>query len=530
MAGILTQTLGRTPRRSLGGRALACLCTLTWIGLSVSTAHAENLPELDAQELTQRLAALAESVHYGGLMVASGDTLRQSVVVIAGSLDIQSGGALAGDAWIVNGRLILTGRAAVLGSLDLVNSETYLSHEARITGPVRRYRCECKLDGGVFDREQRVLFVEERDPRAVHTQFTLGDVHVNRVDYAVVKLGLERRNPRAREPYTRSRAMLHVPWRRNDRGFLGFDLSLAIPIAGERADLEVSGFKETTTRDDWQLSQGESSAALLLGGTDLCDYYERQGGRLGVRWRIQDEVETDLAIGLQRDLSLQRTGTPSFLYPHRSLPENPSIDDGERLLLRAGMTLDTRYDADRPRNAWRIQGVLERGWAAGPGDFRYLTFTADVRRYTALPFGLLWAQRARVYSGYERMPRQLTATLHGVGGVRGVEDRPFDPHRGDRLALLSTELRAPLPRWPVLRWIFTRPELMLFADVGLVTTATNPEAPLGFLDAPLRDWRKGAGIGIGGESFLPYIGLILARDLDQERDGMRIILRAQRSF
>jgi hypothetical protein len=37
-------------------------------------------------------------------------------------------------------------------------------------------------------------------------------------------------------------------------------------------------------------------------------------------------------------------------------------------------------------------------------------------------------------------------------------------------------------------------------------------------------------LGISGESFMPYLGLYVAQDLDRDRFEPRVILRFERSF
>ncbi len=486
--------------------------------------------KLSPDDLTTRLADLSLPVHYGGVMIPAGQSRAGPIIVIAGALDVQDGGRLEGDAWVINGQVILTGSARVNGSLDLVNSETFQSRHARIEGEIRRYRCACRLDGEAYDRDRSLVFIEEKDPRAVRTEVDVGSVAENRVDFCTVKLGVKRGNPRHRRPHTRASAHVHVPFRRNDRGYLGFDADLAVPIAGERADLIVRGFKETATSDDWQLSRRENSWVLLLGGTDLFDYYERQGGALGTILRPREDWTVETSIGCQRDRSLHKTGSPSIFHSRRSLPENPEVDEGTRLLWTSSITWDTRCDRERPAGAWFLQGRLEKGFDGGPGEFDYLAFSADLRRYTNLPGGVRWAQRCYLFSGCDPLPRQASVSLNGYAGIRGLEDRPFSPFRGDRLALASTEVRIGLPDLPVLRWIFNRADLLAFADIGRVVTATNPQAPLAFLDAGARAYRKTAGLGLTGSSYLPYVGIYVAQDLDGRRDGPRVILRAERSF
>ncbi|MCX5752754.1 MAG: hypothetical protein NTW97_03800, partial [Candidatus Krumholzibacteria bacterium] len=123
--------------------------------------------KLSPKELTALLDFSPRKVFYGGMMVASGDTVAGPVVVIDGSLDVQDGGMVVGDTWVINGTLILNGTASVDGKVTLVNGTEYSSRSGRIEGSIRRYTCECRLKDEVFEREGKVEFVSKQDPRVV---------------------------------------------------------------------------------------------------------------------------------------------------------------------------------------------------------------------------------------------------------------------------------------------------------------------------------------------------------------------------
>ena len=78
--------------------------------------------------------------------------------------------------------------------------------------------------------------------------------------------------------------------------------------------------------------------------------------------------------------------------------------------------------------------------------------------------------------------------------------------------------------------IFSRWDLLLFSDIGILASAENKEAPFRFLTNSSDVWKKTVGAGISGESLLPYIGFYVAQDLDAERLEPRYILRFNRSF
>jgi outer membrane protein assembly factor BamA len=114
--------------------------------------------------------------------------------------------------------------------------------------------------------------------------------------------------------------------------------------------------------------------------------------------------------------------------------------------------------------------------------------------------------------------------------MRGMHDIPFPVSRGDRLALFSTELRIPLPQVPVIKILYTRWNLLLFSDVGLLRLDGGSSGPFRFLNTQKEAWGKSIGIGVSGEAFLPYLGFYVAQDLTRGNKRPRFIVRAERSF
>ncbi len=499
--------------------------------LAVGTAPANAKPrKLSAEDLTRIIQEVDPSVYYGGLLVSTGETITGPVLIIAGALDLQDSGVVSGEVWIVDGQLVITGAGRVDGDVHLVNSRPYRSRESVVTGEITRYRCSCAFDPEQFEQNDTVLFVKVKDPLALKIRPTFGMGDGNRVDYDLWWVGFDRKNDKLKKPYTRIDAKLLIPWKNNNRGLLGFDLDIAMPVRGHEADLLIRGFKKTTTNDDWQLSLSENGWITWLAANDYPDYYERQGGALGLAWRPWRHWEFTGLTSFQRDVSLITRHTESILYPNRPFRDNPPIDQGERLAATGTAVYDTRYDEYFPANACRGELWLEKGIADGPGDFSYLAFMLDLRRCNELKRWLHWDFRGRLFSSFDQIPEQVTQSLNGYGGVRGLDDIPFSVRRGDRLALLSSEVRLALPELPVFKWIFGRWELVTFGDLGLLDRADNPEAPLGFLNTEFDTWGKSVGIGIAGETFIPYLGVYIAQDLDRDRKRPRVIVRAMRSF
>jgi hemolysin activation/secretion protein len=191
---------------------------------------------------------------------------------------------------------------------------------------------------------------------------------------------------------------------------------------------------------------------------------------------------------------------------------------------------DTRQFPSHPQTAWFVTAIVENGLDVGPGDFGFTTFTMDACRYNEIVRGLNLDLRAKAFTTWDDLPRQRQQSLNGYGGIRGLHDIPFDVRRGDRLALFSAEVRVDMPPAPLLKVLFTRWNLMAFADIGLLRQYGDAQGAMGFLRTDWRAWGKSVGVGISGESFVPYIGLYVAQDLDRDNRRPRFIVRFERSF
>ena len=502
--------------------------------LVVSSAAAEGSntkPEkLSPQQLTRLLVEQGGNVYYGGLLLSAGDTLAGPVVVIDGSLDIQHGALLSGDAWIINGKLILNGSARLDGRAKLVNSADFLSRRAVISKGIRYYKCECRLNDEKYEQEGELLFIKHEDPRAIKTKLTIEPGQLTRVDYDFLHIGLKRQNPRHKKPHLRGHALLHFSLTTEKRGYLGFDVDVAIPFRGERSDILVQAYKKTVSNDFWQLSAGENAAILFLAGYDFADYYEQRGGGLGLKFRCNNYISLQTMVSYHQDVSMITRDVWTVRDGDSKKRPNPAIDRGNNLTAAVTMTYDSREDVYRPGDARLVHLRVEKGFADGPGDFSYLAFTAEAAWFNRLPFGLHWDMRGRLFSSFDRIPRQASQSLNGYGGLRGLDDIPFPIPRGDRLALFSGELRAGLPQLPVIKYLYTTWDAVMFTDIGLLAEADNKKAPLGFLDAPFDNWKKTVGLGISGQSIFPYLGIYIAQDLDRDHRDPRVIIRLNRSF
>jgi hypothetical protein len=490
---------------------------------------ADEPEKLSPKKLTQLVAELDPAVYYGGVMIATGDTLAGPILVIDGALDVQDGAVLAGDAWIVGGRLIMTGGAAVRGRVHLVNSEAFRSRTAEVTGGLARYACECKLDSDTYEEKNEVKFVKYEDPMAIKTKPYIRPGSPTRVQYNVLRAGVKRENPRRPDPYVSGYALVDVPIWSNTHGHFGWDASVDVPLRGHRVGLRLRGYSRIVSNDYWQVSHLENALILVLSGYEFADYYQRQGGDVGLAFRFTESLGLEVTGSYGRDYSVENCRTWSLFHSNERLPPNPPIDDGDRATVSGTFVFDTRREPAHPTSAWYVELWGEKGIEADLGDFSYEAFSIDLRRYSSLPYDLQLDLRGKLFSTLGDAPRQVYQSLGGYGGVRGLPDQPFDVRRGDRMVVFSGELRRRLPDVRFVRALFTSWDLLLFSDIGLLVEAEDPDDAFAFLDKPWEKWGKSVGLGVSGESILPYVGFYVAKDLDDRR-GVRAILRIERSF
>jgi hypothetical protein len=485
--------------------------------------------KISPDKLTERIESLGASVYYGGVMVATGDTLAGPVAVIDGSLDIQDGATVIGDAWVVGGKLIMTGGAVLSGKVYLVDSEAFLSRLAEVTDGMTHYKCDCKLDAERYEEKNEVKFDKYEDPMAIETKPYIRPDYPTRVQYNVLQAGLRRQNDRRPDPYVSGYAIAHVPIWSNTHGHFGWDARVNVPLWGHRVGLVVRGYSRIISLDYWQVSQMENAFILVLSGWEFADYFQRQGGDLGLEFKFTQSLRLAVTGSVGRDYSVETGRAWSLFNSNDRLPSNPPIDDGDRTTVSAAFVWDTRREPARPSNAWYVELWGEKGFETNYGDFDYEAFTIDLRRYNSLPLELQLDLRGKLFSTLNESPRQVYQSLGGYGGVRGLPDQPFDVGRGDRMVVFSGELRHPLPSVRFVRSVFTSWDLLIFTDIGLLAQAEDPNEPFAFMDTPWENWGKSVGLGVSGESILPYVGFYVAKDLDDGR-GVRAILRIERSF
>jgi len=402
---------------------------------------------------------------------------------------------------------------------------------------VRLYDCECEIEHETYENTGTLVFEKSEDPWAIHPHLAFDLARPSRVRYDVLRVGIRRESEFRADPYVRWDVMADIPtYADTQHGFFDFTASATVPLPRRGLDLVARGYKTLHTEDRWRIGPGKNSVLLLFFGEERVDYYEKRGGELGVHWQPTYAFRADVDGFLQDDVSMGRDDAFVFFGGTDDLPVNPDIEDGTRYGVRLHLAYDTREDVAWPGDAWRVWARAEGGNlapdAAGIADYYYRAFSFGAGVYRRLPWNVHWSAGGRLHSSTTRIPAQLSSSLGGDGGIRGTNDAPFDVPRGDRLALVSTELRVPLPLLPYFDWVFSLWDLVIFADMGYLKAAPDPSDAFAFLEDSLGMWKKSVGFGIAGESFAPYFGIYVGQELDTDGDrpDPRVTFTFERSF
>lgn len=195
----------------------------------------------------------------------------------------------------------------------------------------------------------------------------------------------------------------------------------------------------TDSEDNWLISQDENSLASALLRRDFRDHYHRRGGSLytthnvggvlqvGARWARDRFSSMDTATGW----ALFNNGWSSPVFR-----DNPEIDTGDVVSVRADVQLDTRSHVGAPARGWFVNAFAERSGGVLGGDYRFKRYLLDMRRYQPMGPGTRLDLRLRGATAKGDLPQQYVYHLGGFGSVRGYGFKAFS---GDRSVLINTQ-------------------------------------------------------------------------------------------
>jgi hypothetical protein len=509
--------------------ALALLSAVVLLCAVVTCSHAigsmDGRARISADDLEKLINRPNTTVVHGTLDLGEDQIVDGNVVVIEGDLEMQSGSAVHGDAIVIAGDALLNGQCTVDGDLRIVAGFYYASDLAKITGKI------IMLEGNYTLKEydESTGHVELQMVKDVNRHRLSASVFpgpFNRVDGQNFDFSIDYKRP---EGVTGSsfEGLLRIPTEDTHDKFVQFRGTFSTPLMGERMKLDVEGFKITGTQDSWRTGDFENSIIAFFVSNDDRDYYEKTGGSAKLSYNLMEEITVTGSLSSAEYRSLA-TRSPFTLFQRTDFRPNPPVFEGHLTELDIGVVYDTRFDVYFPSDAWFVDGGVRSGLDFMDGEATYTILEGAVRRHQKLARGNFLDLRFKFAGATDALPPQRTFSFGSFGGVRGKDWDSWSSPRGDRLLLGNVEYRRRLSPVRFVRSVFTSWWFVAFYDAGALFLSDDPK-DFGTLFSDAGDHAgSGAGLGVSGSSFVPYLGFFVAKDLDT--DSWRFIVRLNRPF
>lgn len=508
---------------------LVCGCLVLGVAPGAEAFLQEGDQErssISKDELEELINRPGTTVVEGSLELAEGEVMEGHVVIIEGDLEMQSGSSIKGDAIVVSGDALLNGECVIEGDIRVVSGYFYASDRAEIKGRTLLHRGNYELKS-LDEASGQVELKEIKDVNRHRLKGYLAPGPFNRVDGHTFDLIGTYRRPEG-VPGSSFEARLRIPTEDTHDNFVMWKALLEMPLfEDETLKLNARAFKWTGTEDWWRTGDFENSLVAFVTSNDNRDYYEETGGSIGLDYQWTDELFVSGELRSAECRSLD-TRSPFTFIQRTDYRENPPIDQGRLTELMLGLRYDSRFDTYFPADAWYLRAGLQSGVDFLDGEHTYTMLEAAVRRHQQLTRSDFLDLRFKAAGATDLLPPQRTYSLGSVGGVRGKDFDSWQVPRGDRLLLANVEYRRSMPPVRYIQSVFSTWWLVAFYDAGAVFMSEDPE-DFGTLISDASDHiGSGAGLGVSGSSFLPYVAVFVAKDLDT--DSWRFILRLNRSF
>ncbi len=383
----------------------------------------------------------------GRFVVSPTDTISSTLAVLTGPVIVS--GTVLGDVVVINGDMRLDSTAVITGSVYVVGGVVANRTRGRVDGEMQvwRSRLAFRNDSGQLvaaeDETMLARYGRWRDgPGANLKDIVIASANsYNRVEQLSILFG-----PRLRVNRGDSRITVEalgifrtgdrLSWERQNIG----SRSLAEFRQGTEAQHVAVGARfidEVDAVEQWSLSATETGLAALLFARDYRDYWNRFGGAGFVRVVPTAALEFSVSMGRERWASRDARNAFALFRGGRDWRANPGALEGSVNLLNASASIDTRNDAERPRDGWLIRAEYERGDMdiTGTPNPEELALTAptltygrafvDARRYVRI--APLTSVNVRVVAGGlvhgNALPPQRQLSVSGVDALPGYAFR-----------------------------------------------------------------------------------------------------------
>lgn len=209
-----------------------------------------------------------------------------------------------------------------------------------------------------------------------------------------------------------------------------------------------SMYKETASDDDWICTKNENLPYTFIVNEDFRDYYEREGGSVGVMFYLGRQHTLDLEYRYDRldkltaqPLLWSLFGKKEFRSNFSSLPydlkQTYASDFVSKLSqIKLTYTFDSRFSKYNTRSGWIGHAYYEKAGGQLGGDLDYERWWVSLTRYQPLnkQLGLKFRM---IYAGSEnRLPLFKKYFLGGLQTLRGYDHKQF---YGEQMILGQTE-------------------------------------------------------------------------------------------
>ncbi len=219
-----------------------------------------------------------------------------------------------------------------------------------------------------------------------------------------------------------------------------YRLSVRQPLLRDgRLSIKGAAYKELKSDDDYLLPEWQNTLYALLTTTDYKNYYETDGGSLGLeyshlkRFTFGVDVYTDhlKAIRSTRDLWSLLGGDRRFYLNYEGIPQ--SLADSARVEINdkrsAGLIITATARNKRefkPRKPeWRTRATFEKALTGLDSDFSFTRFSASgvYERYLTKLSSL--SLRGQINASSGNLPLYRKFFLGGYRWLRGFDHKEF---------------------------------------------------------------------------------------------------------
>ena len=207
-------------------------------------------------------------------------------------------------------------------------------------------------------------------------------------------------------------------------------------------------YRETATEDDWFVPEFENAIFALIVNEDFRDYYEKEGGEIGLRFLVGAHHSFDFSYSYD-DIGWMDAhpklwslfGSKDFRRNWSSLPQdylqaNMSDFNSKLSLFKISYEFDMLDNIFKPRSGWYAGVQYEKAGGDLKGDLAYSRWILSGIRYQPLNRYLALNMRLMYGGSSDRLPLFKKFYLGGTRTLRGYDIKEL---YGDQMIMANIE-------------------------------------------------------------------------------------------